>query len=351
MTRFPFAATALALALALAAPDSSLAQETPPPQGPPTMQPRVKMTTTLGDIVLELDADKAPITVLNFLRYLREGYYTGTVFHRVMSSFMIQGGGFTAEMDQKREGLHEPIKNEWRNGLKNVRGSIAMARTRVADSATSQFFINVVDNPNLDLASDGAAYCVFGKVVEGLETVDKIRNTEVAAHPKYDPGQPVTPVVPVVIQSVTLMSNFDQTKAEAMAKLAMEAEMRQLDEAIAKTEAETGKKFAKTASGLMHLELRAGTGPQPQPTDTVEVHYLGTFLDGSKFDSSYDRNETSSFGLNQVIRGWTEGVGMMKVGAKWKFIIPPDLAYGPQGRPGIPPNSTLVFEVELISIK
>lgn len=136
----------------------------------------VQLSTTQGDIVLELNAEKAPITVANFLSYVDKGFYNGTVFHRVIPTFMIQGGGFDKEMNQKQTG--EPIKNEFKNGLKNVRGSIAMARLNTPDSATAQFFINVVDNPNLDNGSPmtgGAGYAVFGKVIAGMEVVDKIR--------------------------------------------------------------------------------------------------------------------------------------------------------------------------------
>ena len=163
--------------------------------------PRVKMETTLGDIVIELNAEKAPISTKNFLTYVHEKYYDGTVFHRVIPTFMIQGGGFDENLDQKRAGLHPPIKNEWKNGLKNVRGSIAMARTSAPDSATAQFFINVVDNSSLDQPRGGAAYAVFGKVVEGMGAVDTIRDTDTENNPKYRGGK-VVPVTPVVIKTV-----------------------------------------------------------------------------------------------------------------------------------------------------
>ncbi|MCO6437371.1 MAG: peptidylprolyl isomerase [Phycisphaerae bacterium] len=178
--------------------------------------PRVKMQTTLGDIVIELDAEKAPISVENFLKYVKSGYYEGTIFHRVIPTFMIQGGGFDAEMNPKSSGLMPPIKNEWQNGLKNVRGTIAMARQGGnADSATSQFFINVVDNEFLDKPQpDGAAYAVFGKVVDGMDVVDKIRNTDTRVHPKY-PGGKVVPVEPVVIQKVTLLKDDKKDSDEA----------------------------------------------------------------------------------------------------------------------------------------
>ena len=122
-------------------------------------------------------------------------------------------------------------------------------------------------------------------------------------------------------------------------------------EFVQKLEEETGKKLQTTDSGLKYLVLEEGTGASPATTHTVEVHYVGTFLDGKEFDSSRSRGTPAKFPLNRVIRGWTEGVSMMKVGGKWKLICPPDIAYGPRGRPGIPPNSTLVFEVELLSIE
>jgi peptidyl-prolyl cis-trans isomerase B (cyclophilin B) len=131
----------------------------------------VVLETSLGSIKLELDADKAPVTVANFLSYVDEGFYDGTVFHRVMSNFMIQGGGFEPGLNQKK--TKALIRNEAPNGLSNVRGSIAMARTNDLHSATAQFFINVVDNSGLD--DRRSPYCVFGKVVEGMDVVDKIK--------------------------------------------------------------------------------------------------------------------------------------------------------------------------------
>jgi len=137
--------------------------------------PMVTLTTSMGDITIELYPEKAPKTVENFLTYTKDGYYDGTVFHRVIADFMIQGGGFTPDGKQKE--TMAPVKNEADNGLKNLDGTIAMARTRVVDSATSQFFINCKDNSFLDHGSRDFGYCVFGKVVKGLDIMKKIETT------------------------------------------------------------------------------------------------------------------------------------------------------------------------------
>jgi peptidyl-prolyl cis-trans isomerase A (cyclophilin A) len=369
----------LALAPGLAA------QGQPPPatQAPPTesqpavdadLHPRIKLETTLGNIVLELDAEKAPITVGNFVTYVEAGYYNGTIFHRVIPTFMIQGGGFTPDFKEKKEGQRPPIRNEWKNGLKNLRGTIAMARTQVHDSATSQFFINVKDNPPLDLPRDGAAYAVFGKVVEGLDVVDQIKDVETRVDPQlekmYEEAKAASrpapepqkieksqPVDPPVIKSAKLLTKFDHAKvkqrlADAAAALRA-AEEKELQDAIQKIEAETGQKVQKTPSGLMYVILKEGTGPRPKPTDKVEVHYTGWLTNGTKFESSVDSGKPIEFSLRGgVIKGWLEGVGLMKVGEKRKLIIPYQLGYGEAGRPpAIPPKATLIFDVELLAIK
>lgn len=136
---------------------------------------KVKLTTNLGAITIQLDAQKAPVTTENFLSYTKEGFYNGTIFHRVIPGFMAQGGGFDTKFEQKT--THAPIKNEADNGLKNKRGSIAMARTSDPQSATAQFFINLKDNGFLDYSapnSQGWGYAVFGEVVEGMDVVDKM---------------------------------------------------------------------------------------------------------------------------------------------------------------------------------
>ncbi len=162
----------------------------------PAWAQKARISTSAGDIVVELDAAKAPKTVDNFVQYVKTGHYNGTIFHRVISNFMIQGGGMTPDLKEKS--TRAPIALESRNGLKNERGTIAMARTQVPDSATAQFFINVKDNAFLDQsnARDGNGYTVFGKVIEGMDTVDKIRTVQTG------PGD--VPTAPVLIKKITL---------------------------------------------------------------------------------------------------------------------------------------------------
>ena len=162
---------------------------------------KVLIKTSLGDITVELYADKAPKSVENFLAYARSGFYDGTIFHRVIADFMVQGGGFTADLRQKK--TRAPVVNESKNGLSNLRGTLAMARTADPNSATAQFFINTVDNQRLDYAGDAnPGYCVFGKVTAGLDVVDKIRAVPTGAQGPFRSDVPVTPVV---IEKVTLV--------------------------------------------------------------------------------------------------------------------------------------------------
>jgi len=311
------------------------------------LMPRVKMSTTLGDIVIELNADKAPISTLNFLEYVEAGHYDGLVFHRIIPTFMIQGGGHLPDLTEKKEGLRKPIFNEWKNGLKNKRGTIAMARTQQANSATAQFFINVVDNAQLDQPRNGpggpAAYAVFGQVVDGMDTVDKIKAVETKENPKV--GNAPAPLEPVIIEKITPLDGASSDKV----KTALEKrEKAQLEQVIASAEKAAGAKFRTTDSGLMILTTQEGSGESPKPTDKVKVKYAGRLVNGFKFDAN---DQGVEFGLNQVIPGWTEGVGMMKVGEKAKLIIPAKLGYGERGAgTDIPPGATLVFDVELLSI-
>ena len=164
----------------------------------------ILITTTLGHMTLELDGDNAPKTVENFLSYVSSGFYDGTIFHRVINNFMVQGGGFTADMEQKA--TQGPIDNEANNGLKNVRGTIAMARTQDPHSATAQFFINVQDNDFLNHTGEnmqGWGYTVFGKVTDGEDVLDKIRCVQTGSQA----GHQDVPVEPIIIESVTVIAD------------------------------------------------------------------------------------------------------------------------------------------------
>lgn len=159
----------------------------------------VLMKTSMGDITLELDSEKAPDTVANFVEYANDGHYNGTIFHRVIPGFMLQGGGFTPDMKQKE--TRQPVKNEANNGLKNVIGSIAMARTNIPHSATSQFFINLKNNGFLDYpGQDGWGYCVFGKVTDGMDTMTAIEKVRTG----NSNGHGDVPLEDVVIQEVII---------------------------------------------------------------------------------------------------------------------------------------------------
>jgi peptidyl-prolyl cis-trans isomerase A (cyclophilin A) len=171
------------------------------PQKPKNEKKTVKLATSMGDIVIELDEKSAPVTVKNFLTYTQQEFYNGTIFHRVISNFMIQGGGFTKEMKQKK--THPPIVNEASNGLKNDRGTIAMARTSNPNSATSQFFINHRNNNPLNYTGPGnPGYAVFGKVIEGMDVVDKIAAVKTTVRG----GMKDVPTEPVIINSATIVT-------------------------------------------------------------------------------------------------------------------------------------------------
>jgi peptidyl-prolyl cis-trans isomerase A (cyclophilin A) len=178
---------ALLILAQAASPAPAEPSPTPSPSGP-----LVTLETSLGRIRIELDKQHAPISVDNFVKYVRSGHYDGTIFHRVIPGFMIQGGGFDAQMSEAP--VRPAIKNEAKNGLRNERGTLSMARTNDPDSGTSQFFINVKDNPALDFGVRGAGYAVFGRVVEGMDVVDKIVAVPTTTRGNHQ-NVPVTPVV------------------------------------------------------------------------------------------------------------------------------------------------------------
>jgi cyclophilin family peptidyl-prolyl cis-trans isomerase len=198
-------AVALVLAQAAAPPTVPPAPQAAPSEsqqapaaltGPFVAMDVVQGRTTFGTITLALDPEKAPLSVRNFLKYVRSGHYEGTVFHRVMPGFMIQGGGFTPELEEKP--TQGPVRNEARNGLRNSRGAVAMARTSNPDSADAQFFVNLRDNHRLDYGIGGAGYAVFGRVVEGMDVVDRIAAVPTASRGAHEN----VPQMAVVIRNV-----------------------------------------------------------------------------------------------------------------------------------------------------
>ncbi|MEZ6211848.1 MAG: peptidylprolyl isomerase [Phycisphaerales bacterium] len=350
----------LATPAALAQDESAKAEETP-------RFMYAKINTNMGDIVIQLDSMRAPITVENFVTYVKDGFYDGTIIHRVVPNFVIQGGGFEPGLNQKA--TRRPIKNEWMNGLKNDRGTLSMARTGDPNSATSQFFINLVDNANLDRAiSGGAGYAVFAQVVEGMEVVDEMAKVSTGNAPNGMQNVPNNDIIMTKVQMIEESDVDASALADAMKRSKaydekIDAQRKQREEAAKAQQAGAEAKvkelggdpdnMTRTDSGLLYFDLAEGDGPTPPgPTSVVRVHYSGWLTDGTKFDSSLDHDPPApaEFPLNRVIKGWTEGVGSMKTGGKRILVIPADLAWGAQGRPGIPPNSAVVFVVELLEV-
>lgn len=305
-----------------------------------------KMSTNKGDIYLQLEMEKTPMTVANFVG-LSEGaikntakeagvpFYDGLKFHRVIANFMIQGG------DPAGNGSGGPgykFPDEIDTSLKHTGPGILSMANAGPGTNGSQFFITHVKTPWLD-----GKHTVFGHVVEGQNIVDAIQQGD-------------------TLKSVTILRKGAKAGAFDGAKV-FETERanytKKMEEKIKAEQAVMDKilkeKYANTqttASGLRYIVEKAGEGPKPGPTSQVTVHYTGTLLDGKKFDSSRDRGQPITFGLNQVIPGWTEGLQLMNKGARYTLIIPPNLGYGDNGVPGvIPPKSWLVFDVELIDFK
>lgn len=186
----------------LAAAGTAFAAAPPAPVSltPPVTRPEVKFVTTEGSFVVQLDPQRAPLTVKNFLGYVRSGFYDGTIFHRVIPGFVIQGGGYTEKYQEKK--TRKPIPNESGNGLSNLRGTIAMARETAPHTATSQFYINLADNTKLDPRPDRWGYAVFGKVVSGMKVVDRIASVPTGP---AGPFRQDAPQIPIVVTKVTLI--------------------------------------------------------------------------------------------------------------------------------------------------
>lgn len=319
---------------------------------PASLAPVVEFDTSMGSFELTLDADAAPVTTMNFMDYAKSGYYTGTVFHRVVAGTMIQGGGYYASMHRKDKGLRDPIISEWTNAMKNTRWSVGMVRRPgVVDSAQSEFYINLVDDPVLDTPADGAGYCIFGRVTGGFDTLEAIQNVPVGTHPRYAGGKSaVVPKTPILVKSVRVKVHLDRAAAIVRAREQADARKNVMAHLIASLEARGGHKAVKTDSGLTIVDLVVGNGGVPEATSSVLVYYRGYFPDGTEFEN-YMRNSVT-LKMENLTPGLREGILGMTEGGSRAIIIPPDLAFGSGGIPGkIPPNSTLVFEVQLLEVK
>jgi FKBP-type peptidyl-prolyl cis-trans isomerase len=299
-----------------------------------------KFETNKGNIYVLLEYKKIPMTVANFVG-LAEGaikntakaegvpFYDGLKFHRVVPNFMIQGG------DPLGTGAGDPgykFPDEFDTTLKhNSSGILSMANSGPGTNG-SQFFITHVATPWLN-----GVHTIFGHVIEGQDVVNKIvandtlKKLVILRKGKEAEGFGAPKVFEA--EKINIIA-----KQEAKAKAAQEAVDKMFANAIT------------TKSGLKYVVEKEGTGASPMDTSNVTVHYTGSFMDGKIFDSSVTRGQPATFPLNRVIPGWTEGLQLMKEGGKTKFLIPSNLAYGAAGRPGIPPNSTLIFEVELIKV-
>ncbi|PZX94306.1 peptidylprolyl isomerase [Flavobacterium aquariorum] len=307
------------------------------------------IATNKGNITVELFYKKTPVTVANFIS-LAEGknpfvtverlkgkpFFDGLKFHRVIKDFMIQGG------DPDGNGSGGPgfaFKDEFTDSKFDKAGILAMANSGPATNG-SQFFITHKDTPWLN-----GKHTIYGQVTQGMAVVNAIAQDDVItkitisrkgeAAKKFDAAKVFT-------------DYYGNKAVEEKLKAEKEESERAAANAIALKEFANGQ---TTASGLKYIVLKEGTGAMPTLTSNIKAHYTGSFVNGTIFDSSVQRGEPIDFNLNQVIKGWTEGLQLMKEGAKYKFYIPYTLAYGERGYPGaIPPKSDLIFEVELIKI-
>ena len=303
-----------------------------------------KIKTNKGDIMLELEFEKTPLTVANFVglaegkiknnkKEVGEPYYDGLKFHRVIADFMIQGGcpdgnGMGGPGYQFPDEIHPDLKH-------SGPGILSMANAGPGTNG-SQFFITHKETPWLD-----GKHTVFGKVTEGQDVVDAIAQDDKI----------------IEIDIIRKGENAKKFDSKAIFDKELEKLEKQAAEKAkkAKEAIDALKKGAKvTSSGLAYKIIKKGTGAKAEAGKTVSVHYTGKLSNGTKFDSSYDRNQPIEFelGRGRVIKGWDEGISLLNVGSKATFIIPPDLAYGARGAGGvIPPNATLIFDVELVEVK
>jgi len=300
------------------------------------------LSTSKGEIKIELEFEKTPGTVGNFvglslglisnsIKPLGEAYYNGLKFHRVINDFMIQAGCPLGT------GIGDPgykFDDEFHNELKHDRpGVISMANAGPSTNG-SQFFITHVETPWLD-----NKHTVFGNVIDGMDVVNSIsQNDEIISIKINAVGDKAK-----AFDAAKAFEDFNKSKADRIKK-EKENELKMLKD--------LSKGFSKTSSGLLYKFEKENNSHKPSNGNKVKVHYKGMLLDGTVFDSSFKRNQPIEFtlGVGQVIKGWDEGISLLGIGDKASFIIPSDLAYGASGAGGvIPPNATLVFEVELIS--
>ena len=300
------------------------------------------ISTSKGEIKIELEFEKTPGTVGNFvglslgvinnsIKPLGEAYYNGLKFHRVINDFMIQAGCPLGT------GTGDPgykFDDEFHNDLKHDRpGIISMANAGPSTNG-SQFFITHVETPWLD-----NKHTVFGNVIDGMDVVNSIsQNDEIISIKINAVGDKAK-----AFDAAKAFEEFNKSKADRIKK-ENEKELKMLKD--------LSKGFSKTTSGLLYKFEKENNSQKPSNGNKVKVHYKGMLLDGTVFDSSFKRNQPIEFtlGIGQVIKGWDEGISLLGIGDKASFIIPSDLAYGASGAGGvIPPNATLVFEVELIS--
>ena len=300
------------------------------------------LSTSKGEIKIELEFEKTPGTVGNFvglslglisnsIKPLGEAYYNGLKFHRVINDFMIQAGCPFGT------GTGDPgykFDDEFHSELKHDRpGVISMANAGPSTNG-SQFFITHVETPWLD-----NKHTVFGNVIDGMDVVNSIsQNDEIISVKINAVGDKAK-----AFDAAKAFEDFNKSKADRIKK-EKENELKMLKD--------LSKGFSKTSSGLLYKFEKENNSHKPSNGNKVKVHYKGMLLDGTVFDSSFKRNQPIEFtlGVGQVIKGWDEGISLLGIGDKASFIIPSDLAYGASGAGGvIPPNATLVFEVELIS--
>ena len=294
---------------------------------------RAEIKTSKGMIIIDLEYEKTPMTVANFVQLSEKGFYDGLKFHRVIENFMIQGGDPDGT---GRGGPGYKFPDEFHPDLNHSSAGILSMANSGPGTNGSQFFITHKETPWLD-----NKHTVFGKVTSGQNIVDLIAQNDIMESIKIVRTGEKSKAFNA--EQVFNEKKDEYDKMEINKKKELEQKMKDLTSDAKATE-----------SGLKYIMIKEGKGPKPKMGQTVSVHYAGYLTNGQKFDSSYDRNQPIEFpiGTGRVIKGWDEGIMLLNVGAKAKLIIPPDLGYGARGAGGvIPPNATLIFDVELLEIK